>query len=254
MQASVNEQLIRIIEEAGAAILAVKDHHTVAKIDGSPVTAADHAAHEIVMRDLPEISSVPIISEESEAMPDEIPEEFWLLDPLDGTKELLKDSGEFTVNLALIRDRRPVMGIIHLPASDITYLADGAGAFVRRGAGQLQPIRVGRREDGVIRIAVSRDHITEDDEHVIARFDGCERIPAGSALKLCLVAEGSADLYVRCGNTMEWDIAAAHAVLTAAGGTLRTLDGKELLYGKTALLNPGFIAASDEELLKRALS
>ncbi len=254
MQASLNEQLLRIVEAAGAAILAVKDHHVVAKIDGSPVTAADHAAHDLVMRELPQISSVPIISEESETLPGEIPDEFWLLDPLDGTKELLKDSGEFTVNLALIRDGRPVMGIVHLPASDITYIADGGGAFMRRGAGELQPIRVARATDGVIRIAISRDHITSEDEEVIARFEGCDRIPAGSALKLCLVADGSADLYVRCGNTMEWDIAAAHAILNAAGGTLRTLDGNELRYGKPTLRNPGFIAASDEELLARALA
>ena len=254
MQASFNEQIIRIIEEAGAAILAVKDHHVVAKVDGSPVTAADHAAHELVMRELPRISSIPIISEEAETFPGEMPGEFWLLDPLDGTKELLKDSGEFTVNLALIRDRRPVMGVVHLPASDVTYLADGGGAFVRRGAGELEPVRARRGTDGIVRIAVSRDHITSEDEGIIAKFEGCDRIPAGSALKLCLVADGSADLYVRCGNTMEWDIAAAHAVLEAAGGILRTLDGEELLYGKANLLNPGFVAACDEELLERALA
>lgn len=248
-----NDQLIEIVEHAGEAILAVRENQVRAKTDGSPVTAADHAAHDVVMRMLPDISDLPVISEEAETLPGKMPDEFWLLDPLDGTKEFLRESGEFTVNLALIRNSRPVLGFVHLPARDVTYFGDASGAFVRHDKRKTEPIHVRLNHDDPIRIAVSRDHITAEDEDVICRFDGCERIPAGSALKLCLVAEGSADLYVRCGNTMEWDIAAAHAVLTGAGGHLRTLDGNELLYGKTTLLNPGFIAAANHELLARAL-
>ena len=248
------EQLILLVESAGAAILDVKQHHVETKADGSPVTAADHAAHDLVMRELPKLSDIPIVSEEAETLPGELPDEFWLLDPLDGTKELLKDSGEYTVNLALVRNLKPVLGFVHLPAKQRTYWGDSAGSFVRQHRGSPEPVRASRAEDGRIRIAVSRDHVTDQDEAVIARFEGCERIPAGSALKLCLVAEGSADLYVRCGNTMEWDIAAAHAVLLGAGGHLLTLDGNELEYGKSTLKNPGFIAAVDEELLERALA
>lgn len=254
MQTPTKEHLIRIVEEAGTAILAVRNHHTETKADGSPVTAADRAAHELVMGELPKVSELPIVSEEADQLPDELPDEFWLLDPLDGTKELLKDSGEYTVNLALIRNREPVLGFVHLPAHRRTYYGDASGAYVRRDGGDPEEIHVGRTTDGIVRIAVSRDHITAEDEAVIARFEGCERVPAGSSMKLCLVAEGSADLYIRCGNTMEWDIAAAHAVLIGAGGRLRTLDGEELGYGKHDLRNPGFIAAGDPDLLERALA
>lgn len=249
---SMLEGLIKIAEEAGRAILEVREKHVRAKADGSPVTAADEAAHDLVVRELPRLSELPIVSEEDESGHSAAEGEFWLLDPLDGTKEFLKDSGEYTVNLALVSAGEPVLGIVHLPASDTTYYAQDGRAWVRKGASEPRAIRV-KSPGATVRVAVSRDHITTEDEAIIGRFVGCDRRPAGSSLKLCLIAEGEADLYVRCGNTMEWDIAAAHAVLEAAGGRLRTLTGHPLRYGKPGLLNPGFVAAANEDLLARAV-
>lgn len=249
----MKDELIRIVREAGAAIMSAKSLHFDAKADGSPVTAADRAAHEVIMRELSQISELPIISEEGSSFPDQMPDEFWLVDPLDGTRELLKDSGEFTVNLALIRRGAPVLGVVHLPAKNLTYVGDDDGASLF-GDDREEPICVTESSFSPVRICVSRDHVTVRDEEIIAKFGDCTRIPAGSALKLCLVAEGSADLYIRGGNTMEWDIAAAHAVLLGAGGSLRTLEGTDLTYGKRGFLNPGFVASANTSLIEMALA
>lgn len=249
----MRDELIRIVREAGNAIMAAKSLHFDAKADGSPVTAADRAAHEVIMRELSQISEIPIISEEGSSLPEQIPDEFWLVDPLDGTKELLKDSGEFTVNVALIRSRTPVLGVVHLPAKNVTYIGDDDGASLF-GDDREATIRVTEGSFSPARICVSRDHVTDRDEEIIAKFGDCTRIPAGSALKLCLVAEGSADLYIRAGNTMEWDIAAAHAVLVGAGGSIRTIEGADLTYGKPGFLNPGFVAAANASLIDKALA
>ena len=250
---SIPTELIEIARAAGISILETRDRAVRTKTNGSPVTAADRASHELILERLTTLSELPVISEESESHPDPGTSDFWLVDPLDGTKELLKESGEFTVNIALVRGGRPVIGVVHLPATNVTYATGGNESFVIRND-RHDPIRVSSRERKPVRICVSRDHITDHDERIISRFPECERIPAGSSLKICLVAEGSADLYVRAGHTMEWDIAAAHAILITAGGTIRTTDGSELRYGKPDLLNPGFVAASRQELIAEALA
>jgi 3'(2'), 5'-bisphosphate nucleotidase len=255
----MRDRLRQLLESTGTEILAIRDGRARIKADGSPVTLADQLSHDRILADLAEWSDVLVVSEEAESLPEVLPEEFWLLDPLDGTKEFVKESGEFTINLALIRNARPILGIVHLPVTRATYWGDDSGAFAARADEAFTPIRaaspqpVEQNENLPVRVAVSRDHITAHDEAIIARLGEVDRIPAGSALKLCLVAEGSADVYVRAGNTMEWDTAAAHAVLVAAGGQIRTLDGSELTYGKPRFLNPGFVAATTASLLTRAL-
>jgi 3'(2'), 5'-bisphosphate nucleotidase len=223
------------------------------KPDASPVTAADEAAEHVILPALAALTpNVPIVSEEAAAA-GAIPTVsgsgnpsgcFWLVDPLDGTKEFLRRNGEFTVNIALIEDGRPILGVVHVPALGTTYggLVPQGTAHVRRG-GIARPITVRRPPaDGVIVLA-SRSHADSD---ALDAFLVDERVAgrqiAGSALKFCLVAEGIADLYPRLGRTMEWDTAAGHAVLVAAGGRVTTLDGAELVYGKAGHDNPHFVA------------
>jgi 3'(2'), 5'-bisphosphate nucleotidase len=255
----MRDRLRQLLESTGTEILAIRDGRSRLKADGSPVTLADQLSHDRIVADLARWSDVLVVSEEADQLPDTLLEEFWLLDPLDGTKEFVKESGEFTINLALIRNARPILGIVHLPVTRTTYWGDETGAYIARADEAFTPIRASSADGDDLRsrptrVAVSRDHITEGDEAIIARLGDVEWIPAGSALKLCLVAEGSADVYVRAGNTMEWDTAAAHAILLAAGGQLRTLDGSELTYGKPRFLNPGFVAATTPTLLTRAVT
>ncbi|MBI1842200.1 MAG: 3'(2'),5'-bisphosphate nucleotidase CysQ, partial [Verrucomicrobia bacterium] len=181
--------------------------------------------------------------------PDAFPGEFWLVDPLDGTKEFLKQSGEFTVNIALIRDRRPVLGVVHAPAIGLTYWADDGGlAHRRRGSGPAEVIRARAPQRGRLTAVASRDHAGPRVEAWLRGHPDAQTTSMGSSLKFCLVAEGAADLYLRDLPTMEWDTAAAHAVLAAAGGTVWTLDGSPLRYGKPGLRNPGFAALVDRAI------
>jgi 3'(2'), 5'-bisphosphate nucleotidase len=164
------------------------------------------------------------------------------VDPLDGTREFINRNGEFTVNVALIENGRPVAGVVHLPALNQTYWSDGGGAFKRDGDSVPQAIRCrAPAADGMVVVA-SRSHRDARTDEYLASFKVKELLSAGSSLKLCRVAEGAADLYPRLGRTMEWDIAAGQAVLEAAGGSVCTLDGQQLGYGKDGLDNPDFVA------------
>jgi len=182
---------------------------------------------------------------------------FWLVDPLDGTKEFIKRNGEFTVNIALIENQRPVLGVVYVPAQEKTYSGIvGTGAWVEAGGRKLEdkalnlepqtsslkPLRVRsiEPEQGVT-VVMSRSHPSPELEEYLKDINVAEALPVGSSLKLCVVAEGKADLYPRLGPTMEWDTAAGHAVVLAAGGTVETPEGQELLYNKENLLNPYFI-------------
>lgn len=213
------------------------------KTDGSPVTAADEASNAVILSGLRHLApAIPVVSEEA-PLPAEAGGLFWLVDPLDGTREFLAGSGEWTVNIALISAGRPVLGVVVAPALGIAYEGAGRGTAAIVEHGHVRPI--GARApaaDGLV-VVGSRSH---GDAAAMERFLAGRTVkafrPAGSSLKLCLVAAGEADLYPRLGTTMEWDIAAGHAVLDAAGGTISTVDGGAFTYGKPDFRNPHFVA------------
>ncbi len=242
------EQLVATAEGAGHAILQVyqTDFDVRGKNDSSPVTDADERAERIILEGLAsQAPGIPVVAEESVAagrLPDISAGRFFLVDPLDGTREFISRNGEFTVNIALIENARPVLGVVHLPALSQTYWTDGSAAFRREGTGPVSPVRCRRPDaDGLVVVA-SRSHRDSSTDDYLADLPVKELVAAGSSLKLCRVAEGAADLYPRLGRTMEWDIAAGQAVLEAAGGSVRTLDGEPLRYGKDGLDNPHFVA------------
>jgi 3'(2'), 5'-bisphosphate nucleotidase len=244
-------RVIDLARQAGAAILEVYgkvDSSVEYKRDNSPLTEADLVSHRIIADGLAQITPPwPILSEESREIPYEQRREwqiFWLVDPLDGTKEFLKRNGEFTVNIALIQGAEPVLGVVYAPAIDKLYFsARGVGAF-RQENGDNLPITTAASGNGIIRVVMSRSHGSGEQE--MKQFAGespCETVSMGSSLKFCLVAEGAADVYPRTGPTMEWDTAAAQCVVEQAGGSVRDLEGNLLSYNKISLLNPGFVAS-----------
>lgn len=216
------------------------------KADKSPVTAADREAEALIEEGLKEIApEIPMVGEEAASsgrIPDFTKGPFWLVDPLDGTKEFISKNGEFTVNIALVESGRPILGIVTAPARNIAWWgALGQGA-VCRDRDEVKTIKVRPRPAvGVVAVA-SRSHRGADTDAWLEKNGITEWVSAGSSLKFCLVAEGTADVYPRFGPTMEWDTAAGHAVLLAAGGKVVDLDGKPLTYGKPSLRNPFFIA------------
>ncbi|MCC7412351.1 MAG: 3'(2'),5'-bisphosphate nucleotidase CysQ [Gammaproteobacteria bacterium] len=238
---------------AGHAILAHygDDVAVEHKDDRSPLTAADLDAHRLIVEALARMTpQVPVLSEESAAIAWSERRgwsEHWLVDPLDGTREFIDHNGEFTVNIALIRDHVPVLGVVHVPARGITYFgAAGAGAFRVRGVGAPERIGVCAEAPARVRVVGSRSHRGSSLDAFLERLGDHEMVPMGSALKFCIVAEGSADLYPRFGPTCEWDTAAAQAVVEAAGGRTVTLDGEPLRYNtREEILNPWFIVYGD---------
>lgn len=247
--------LIEIARRAGAAMMKIyqTDFEIRSKDDASPVTEADEAAEAIILPGLHALTpDVKIVSEESVAkgdVPDVSGETdfFWLVDPLDGTKEFIKRNGEFTVNIALISHGVPVLGVVYAPAIEKLYYGGPDGAKLIEGDVSPKTTHIKVRpmpEDGVV-VVGSRSH---GDPEAMKAFLGDlpvkELRPAGSSLKLCLIAAGEADLYPRLGRTMEWDIGAGHAVLKAAGGIVENLDGSAFVYGKNGFDNPFFIARS----------
>jgi 3'(2'), 5'-bisphosphate nucleotidase len=253
MTTNLITSLRRLAQDAGEAILSLYDSRSQAdaKQDGSPVTAADRAAHEILTKGLRSLTpGVPVVSEEDPAAHDSAAgaDTFWLVDPLDGTKEFIRGSGDFTVNIALIRDGEPRLGIVGAPASGTTYFAsrDEHSVFVDV-RGTERPIRTRGVDSARIVLAASRDHAGPMIAAAEARDDGRVTVRrAGSSLKFCLVAEGKADLYLRDGRTMWWDTAAAQCVLECAGGVVLSLDGAPLRYSGPSLANPSFVALGDK--------
>ncbi|MEC9346783.1 MAG: 3'(2'),5'-bisphosphate nucleotidase CysQ [Pseudomonadota bacterium] len=249
--------LVEVAEEAGRAILEIyaTDFAARAKDDRSPVTDADEKAEAIILRRLAEVAGdIPVVAEESVAagkVPDISGGRFFLVDPLDGTKEFINRNGEFTVNIALVENGTPTLGVVHLPALDETYWSAGPGrAMCRRG--KTAPVAIGVRAvpaDGMVVVA-SRSHRDAATDEYLKAFTVKDLVSAGSSLKLCRVAEGAADMYPRTGRTMEWDIAAGHAVLAGAGGSVMVIAGgdvagdvgKPLAYGKPGFENPHFVA------------
>jgi 3'(2'), 5'-bisphosphate nucleotidase len=236
--------------EAGREILDVYagDFSVGRKRDQSPVTLADARAEAGILRRLAAAApEIPVISEEqaeAEGLPTAAAERFWLVDPLDGTKEFVKRNGEFTVNIALVERGRPILGVVGIPTQGLVYAAAGPGTAVRRHAdGRVILIEARPCPAGGAVLTVSRSHDATDklDRFLEGRAISGRKV-AGSALKFCLIAEGSADLYPRLGPTMEWDTAAGQALLEAAGGRMTTHDGTPFTYGKPGFLNPGFVA------------
>lgn len=243
-----------IARDAGRAILDVygrDDFAVTRKSDNSPLTEADQVAHGIISRALAKLdASLPILSEES-APADHAErrkwQRYWLVDPLDGTKEFLKRNGEFTVNIALVDEHRAVLGAVHAPVLDRTYFGHVAlGAWRSDAAGAPKPIAV-RNAGTPLRVVGSRSHPSPELAAYLTRLPPHEITDMGSSLKICLVAEGAADIYPRLGPTSEWDTAAAQAILESAGGRMIDLAGRPLRYNtKDGLLNPHFLAFGDQ--------
>ena len=229
----------------------------VAKSDGSPVTEADAAAEAIILEYL-KATGIPVLGEESVAagIIPVLGERYFVVDPLDGTKEFIKRNGEFTVNIALVEHGVPVMGVVLAPATGETFIGDASGAYccdTSSGvAGEKQAIAV--ESVTPLRIVASRSHGHAALATLCETLEVTEDVSVGSSLKFCLLARGDAQLYPRFTPTCEWDTAAGQAVLEAAGGAVVTLDGERMRYGKHALsfLNPYFVAAASPELARRA--
>lgn len=256
---SLIDPVVALAIDAGRKILEVysTDFEVQSKDDDSPLTQADLASHHCIVAGLESLTpGMPIISEESGLPGFEERSEwdrYWLIDPLDGTKEFVNRNDEFTVNIALIDKQRPVFGVVHVPVLDKTYLGcEGFGAERRDGDGTVKSIQVSPVSADPVRVVGSRSHRGASLDAYLENLGGYDMIPMGSSLKFCVIAEGGADLYPRLGLTSEWDTAAAQAVVEQAGGRVVTLDGKPMTYNaKEDILNPYFlvIGATDRDWL-----
>jgi len=248
-------QVCQLAKAAGNAVLSiyqndVQETSAVSyKSDNSPLTLADITAHHIIVDGLVKLTpDIPIVSEEDS---DSLVHRqsgglFWLIDPLDGTKEFLARNGEFTVNIALISDGQPIWGVVYAPAlGELFWGGNAFGAFSEL-AGLAVPISISPK--GALRkpmrVVASKSHQNLDTDLFIKKLGVTEIILAGSSLKFCRIAQGQADVYPRLGPTCEWDTAAAQAILEGAGGYVYDVSGMRLLYGKTSIINPSFIAAT----------
>lgn len=246
--------LLPLAREAGKAIMDVyaTDFDARSKADDSPVTEADLAADRVIVAGLEAaFPDIAVVTEERASSHEgERPERFFLIDPLDGTKEFVKRGGDFTVNIALIDKGVPVRGVVFAPALErMFWTTDNGKAMLQEGDEPAQPIRVAKPDNSALRIVASKSHKNAETEEFISRYAVSDYKSAGSSLKFCLVATGEADLYPRLGPTMEWDTGAGDAVLRAAGGFVERMEGGPLLYGKSDLYNPHFVAyAADVEL------
>ena len=242
-------QLKKLVVDAGAAILEIyhsDDFYIELKSNNSPVTKADLAAHNVLIEGLSAITpDMPVVSEEDDSSL-VIPKDnqlYWLIDPLDGTKEFINKSDEFTVNLALINNHKPIFGIVGIPALNTLYWGGkNYGSFKSGDDTKPKAINV-KKSRHVTKVFASKSHLNFETEKFINNLAGeIELVQAGSSLKFLRIAEGRADIYPRLAPTCEWDTAAAHAVLEGAGGSVTQVDGSELQYGKPNILNPYFVA------------
>ena len=254
----LRDTVTALADRAGRAILDIYERgfHVTRKADASPVTEADMAAHALITTELERLTpGIPVLSEEgADVAPWAVRRAwrtFWLVDPLDGTKEFVHGNGEFTVNIALVDDGFPILGVLHVPVTGVTYSAAAGVAAERRDRdGTAEAIRVFGAPGRPLRVVVSRSHSTA----ATLRFlDGLRRehgeiqvVKRGSALKACLVAEGLADLYPRLEPTMEWDTAAVQCVVEQAGARLVDLDGRRFRYNKESLRNPSFMVCAGD--------
>lgn len=261
MEASLQNTVIEIAKKAGDAIMEIykKDFAVYDKSDSSPLTEADLAAHKLIVAGLSECSDFPILSEESaniDWQERQTWHTYWLVDPLDGTKEFIKKNGEFTVNIALIENGKPTFGVVYAPALSRTFWGElSGGAFMSDEKGE-RAIKANKHKDGETwKVVGSRSHQSPEIKAFLEELDGeVELVAMGSSLKLCLVACGDAHLYPRLGPTSEWDTGAAHAVALAAGAKVTILDASnpfdkhavELTYNqKDSVLNPYFLVSAE---------
>jgi len=244
-----------LAREAGEKILEIynSDEFVVQeKDDKSPLTAADMASHHAIMDGLQALTpEIPVLSEEAAGLPyaeRRAWQRYWLVDPLDGTREFIKRNGEFTVNIALIEQGVPVLSVVHVPVSGVSYSAcRGQGAFKQEPGGEPRPIRVRKLGDGPVMVVGSRSHRGDSLARFLGNIGEHAMVGMGSSLKLCLVAEGAADVYPRLGPTSEWDTAAAQCVVEQAGGYVTDTDMRPLRYNtKDSLLNPFFLVFGDD--------
>jgi 3'(2'), 5'-bisphosphate nucleotidase len=250
------DALLELAREAGDAILAVyrSSFDVMEKGDKSPLTAADLASHRVICAGLEQLApGIPVLSEESAAAPYETRagwRRYWLVDPLDGTREFVGRNGEFTVNIALIEDHRPRLGVVLAPDKGVAYVGgEGLGATRIGPSGERRPIRVERPHRAPVRVVGSRSHAGDSLARFLSNLGDHELVSMGSSLKICLVAEGAADVYPRLGPTSEWDTAAAQAVVEGAGGRVTDTDRQTLRYNtKASLLNPYFLVFGDGEV------
>ena len=249
---AISSEVLDAASSASGKILRIyhgyDDYKVQMKSDATPLTIADEASNEILNAALRNIMpGTPVVSEENRSISYRermsYPS-FWLVDPLDGTKEFIKRNGEFSINIAFVEDRQPVFGLVFLPVLDMAYLAvrdQGAFKIEQNKKIALQSARI--TSTSSLRVACSRSHINPRTKNYLARFEKPNLLPAGSALKFLLIAEGKADLYPRLGPTMEWDSAAGHVILHEAGGRVVNIEtGEELTYNKRSLYNPEFLA------------
>ena len=250
-------ECVNIARDAGEAILSIYDtDFTVEeKADRSPLTDADLASHNLIIERLTALTpDIPVLSEESPKLSFEERfswQTYWLVDPLDGTREFVKRNGEFTVNIALIHQHQSIVGVINVPVPGVDYYAwHGGGCFKAENKGEAKAIAVKKLDDTQLIIAGSRSHGSEMMQQYMAnlgtKWDDVKKLSMGSSLKFCLVAEGSSDLYPRLGPTSEWDSAAAHCIVVQAGGYITKTDMSPLEYNtKDSLLNPFFFVFGD---------
>ena len=245
-------KIVDIAKIAGRAILeiyvgdvdsfGVEQKKTTSFEEGiSPLTMADTQSNKIIVEELGRISDYPILSEEGKEIPYEKRKKwkiFWMVDPLDGTKEFIKKNGEFTVNIALVKNGKPIMGVVYVPVTDTCYYGDGLESF-KDG----KKIKAKENKDGKLIVVASKSHFTDETkEYVESLSREYDIVSIGSSLKMCLVAEGKADIYPRLGPTMEWDTAAAHAILNSSGKKIFKYGfEQEIEYNKEDLLNPWFV-------------
>ena len=247
------DPVAELARTAGEKILEIynTDFAVEEKDDKSPLTAADMAAHHAIVDGLQALTpAIPVLSEESASLPFETRSKwsrYWLVDPLDGTREFVKRNGEFTVNIALIDAGVPVLGVVYVPVTGVSYLAcNGLGAFKQEGDAEPVAIRVRKLGDGPVMVVGSRSHRGDSLNSFLEKLGEHDMIGMGSSLKICLVAEGVADIYPRLGPTSEWDTAAAQAVVEQAGGHVTGTDMQPLRYNtKDSLLNPFFLVFGD---------
>jgi len=247
------EPVVELARVAGDRILEIynSDFEVEEKADNSPLTAADMASHHAIVAGLEALTpEIPVLSEESASLPFDQRsgwQTYWLVDPLDGTREFVKRNGEFTVNIALIDSGVPVIGVVHVPVSGVTYSAcRGRGAFRQEPGGEPRTITVRKLGDGPVMVVGSRSHRGDSLNRFLEKLGAHEMVGMGSSLKLCLVAEGAADIYPRLGPTSEWDTAAAQCVVEQAGGVVTDTDMRPLRYNtKDSLLNPHFLVFGD---------
>ncbi len=244
-----NEYLVSACEIARAAGHIIMNYFSNGysknkKSDDSPVTEADIAANKYITEKLTDIAShIPIIAEEDEIMGSSEHKRFFLVDPLDGTRSFVRGEPEFTVNIGLIENNQPVFGVIYCPPQDILYFGMvGENAYKQTGSDKPQIIKTRSAASDGLTVVRSRSHPSKATNDYLQTLRIKELVSGSSSVKFCMVAEGSADIYPRFGRTMEWDTAAGHAILNAAGGRVETADGKPFLYGKKGFENPAFIA------------